>query len=131
MSKKNIKIMTILTIMILGLFLTPLSLRALSNLQLLEVADCGIFGSLLKKGGIVNEIFTLIQVLVVVGTIVLGMLDFFNAMSSGEADSMKKASKRFINRIIIAVIIVILPILVDFVVNTFFSDFAKSCITEI
>lgn len=93
--------------------------------------NCSIFGDMLSQGGILRKIINIVQVLVVIGAIVLGMVDFAGAASSGEADSMKKATKRFTNRLIIAVLIVILPVLIDFIIVNFMNGYGDSCVKSL
>lgn len=126
----NKKLLTTFSLFLFGLTI-PVKISALSNLQLLADTDCGIFGDLLQKGGVISDLFFFIQAMAILAAIVLGMVDYFTAMTSGDQDSLKKASKKFINRIIIAVVIAILPILIDFMINTFLSGFADSCINTL
>lgn len=50
--------------------------------------------------------------------ILLGMLDFFKATISDDDGATKKASKRFIKRLIAAALIFIIPSLVQFILTT-------------
>ena len=94
--------------------------------QVKSFTGCGILGVLFKAE--LQKIFNGIKLLVVVALVVFGMLDFSKAAMSGEADSMKKATKKFTNRIIIAVLIFFLPILIDFIVSGFFGNNYETCI---
>lgn len=89
---------------------------------------CGIFGNLLDDNGIIREIFDILKYLIVIGLVALGMVDYSKAVMAGDPDSMKKANKRFMNRIIIAILIFIMPILIDFVLTTFLGDVGDTCI---
>lgn len=91
-----------------------------------DVSGCGTFG--VETMNIIHDIFNLIKVLVVVGLIAFGMTDFARAVMSGEAEAMKKATKRFTNRIIIAILIFLLPILIDFIIVNFFGGSLASCV---
>lgn len=96
-----------------------------------DVSGCGIMGDLLDSNGIVSRIIGLVNVFLIAGLIVLGMVDFLKAVSSSDEKAYSKAMKKTTNRIIIAIIIILLPILVDFFVRTFFSDFTKSCLDQL
>lgn len=126
----NKKLLTTFSLFLVGIT-SPIKVSALGSIQVLADTDCGIFGDLLQKGGVISDLFFFIQAMAILAAIVLGMVDYFTAMTSGDQDSLKKASKKFVNRIIIAVIIVILPVLIDFMINTFLGGFADSCINSL
>lgn len=99
---------------------------------IIDTTGCGIFGNLLSSNGFVSRIIGLVNVFLVAGVIVLGMLDFFKVASSNdEKATYSKALKKTITRIIIAIIIILLPTLIDFFVRVFFSDFTKSCLNNL
>ena len=64
-----------------------------------------------------NQVLDLIKMIGLILAIVLGMVDFFKAMSSGESDAMKKAWKAFANRLIAVVILFLLPLVIEFVLG--------------
>lgn len=90
-------------------------------------------------GGIMSD--KLLQLLVkvyrtvsfglVVGVIILGMMDFTQATSSDDADAMKKATKRFSNRLIIAILVAILPTILSFILTLFGDPNMKNCLDKI
>ena len=49
--------------------------------------------------------------------IVLGMLDFTKAVTSSEADALKKAGQKFLRRLIVVVLMFVLPYLLEFVLR--------------
>lgn len=63
--------------------------------------------------------------------IIFGMMDFVKATGSDDADAMKKAVKRFTNRIIITILIAILPIVLEFILTLFGDENMKTCIDQI
>ena len=78
--------------------------------------DCeGILGPELIS--FINTIFDYVKVLVPVALIALGSFDIGRAIFAGNEDEMKKATKTFIRRLIIAVIIMFSPLLVNFIIN--------------
>ena len=81
-----------------------------------EYTTCdGILGTRLVN--FINTIFDYIKVLVPVALIALGSFDIGRAVFAGNEDEMKKATKTFIRRLIIAVIIMFSPLLVNFIIN--------------
>lgn len=65
----------------------------------------------------IQEYFNIIKIIVPILVIIFGVLDFLKAITSSDADELKKAQARFIKRLIIAVIIFFIPMLVNFVLN--------------
>lgn len=92
--------------------------------------QCGglLSDSLLRE---IVKIYRTITLLLVVGCIVLGMTDFVKATGSDDADAIKKATKRFTNRIIIVIIIAILPTLLSFILTIFGDADMKNCLDKI
>ena len=81
-----------------------------------EYTTCdGILGTRLVN--FINTIFNYIKILVPVALIALGSFDIGRAIFAGNEDDMKKATKTFIRRLIIAVIIMFSPLLVNFIIN--------------
>ena len=81
-----------------------------------EYDDCeGILGPELIS--FINTIFDYVKILVPVALIALGSFDIGRAVFAGNEDEMKKATKTFIRRLIIAVIIMFSPLLVNFIIN--------------
>ena len=81
-----------------------------------EYTTCeGILGTRLVN--FINTIFNYVKVLVPVALIALGSFDIGRAVFAGNEDEMKKATKTFIRRLIIAVIIMFSPLLVNFIIN--------------
>ena len=73
--------------------------------------DCGIFSG--KFGEIVSYILNILRIIGVVLMIVLGVLDFTKALTSSDADAMKKAVNMFVKRLIIVVLILFIPAIID------------------
>ena len=81
-----------------------------------EYTTCdGILGTRLVN--FINTIFDYVKILVPVALIALGSFDIGRAVFAGNEDEMKKATKTFIRRLIIAVIIMFSPLLVNFIIN--------------
>lgn len=77
------------------------------------------------------KVYRTIGLVLVVGVIILGMVDFTQATSSDDADAMKKAIKRFTNRLIIAILVAILPTILSFILTLFGDPNMKNCLDKI
>lgn len=75
-----------------------------------------------------RKIYKTISLVMVVAVVILGMMDFFKAVTSDNADAMKKATKTFTNRLIVVVLIAILPVLLDLLLSLFGNESMKNCI---
>ena len=81
-----------------------------------EYDDCeGILGPELIS--FINTILDYVKILVPIALIALGSFDIGRAVFAGNEDDMKKATKTFVRRLIIAVIIMFSPLLVNFIIN--------------
>lgn len=67
--------------------------------------------------GYLNIIWNLVKIGIPIILIVLGGIDFVQAIFAGKEDGMKKAQEKFIKRIIIAIIIFLIPTLLSFLLN--------------
>lgn len=74
------------------------------------------------------KIYKTISLVMVVAVIIFGMLDFFKVVSSGDADTMKKMTKKFTNRLIIVILIAILPVVLQFILTLFGNESMKTCL---
>lgn len=79
---------------------------------------------------LLKKALTIIQIVGVLLAIVLGMMDFVNALMSGDADSSKKASKNFIVRISMAAVLLLVPMLLKFILTTFGHTGDSFCILK-
>lgn len=76
---------------------------------------CGSLG--VKLVNWIFRILKIIRYIVPVLVILLGIIDFMKAISSGSDDEMKKAGAKFIKRLIAAALIFIIPFLLEFIFN--------------
>ena len=67
--------------------------------------------------GYLDMIWDLIKIGIPIILIVLGGIDFVQAIFAGKEDNMKKAQEKFIKRIIIAILIFIIPTLLSFLLG--------------
>lgn len=82
---------------------------------------CGFLSNDLKDK--LNFFLNIIKIAGPILAVVLGMLDFVNVITSGDADKeMKQAGKRFKNRLIAAVLLFLAPVLLSTVINIFIGD---------
>ena len=75
--------------------------------------------------GAVKTIFTLIQWAIPLVLIVMGTLDMFKAMASGDEKKTKEAKDKFIRRLIYAVVAFLIPFIISLVfrfVGNMFND---------
>ena len=67
----------------------------------------------------INMIFRWIQIIAPIIVIVLGGIDFAGAILKDDKDALKKASSKFIKRLIIAVILFFVPLILSWLLNIF------------
>ncbi len=78
--------------------------------------DCkGIFKG--EFGKILKQILDILRFLVPILIIGLSVVDFIKALAAQNQDELKKASQKFIKRLIIGIIIFLLPTILEFVLN--------------
>ena len=76
-------------------------------------------GELNELGKAVNEFFTLIKVIDPVLIIALSTMEYIKAITSNNADEMKKTNKRTIKRIVIGLVLFFLPDLLNLLFKIF------------
>ena len=76
-------------------------------------------GELNELGKAVNEFFTLIKVIAPVLIIALSTMEYIKAITSNNADEMKKTNKRTIKRIVIGLVLFFLPDLLNLLFKIF------------
>ncbi len=74
------------------------------------------------------QIYNTIILVAGVGAILLAASEFLKATSSDEKDSVNKAFKRLMTRIVILIILFILPQIIIFILNTFGDEAMKTCL---
>ena len=74
----------------------------------------------------VKTIFTLIQIAIPGFLIVLGTIDMFKAMTSGDEKKTKEAQRVFIRRLIYAVVAFLIPFIIRLVFNFVASNINNS-----
>jgi len=72
--------------------------------------------------------YTVMQIGAIVLTVIFGSLDFAKAVWSNDQDMLKKASQKFIKRLVAMVVILILPYIIDPVVKAVFGSSYDSCV---
>ena len=76
---------------------------------------------------IVDTSYAIMRMIAVFLTVILGMLDFGKAVTSDDQDLVKKASKKFIKRLVALVVIFILPFIIDPIVKVARGDGNDTC----
>lgn len=79
---------------------------------------------------IIDEILNVVKVIAPILVLVLGIIDFAQAIFSDNDDSLKKAQGKFVKRLLVAVLLFLLPIFVNFlltVINGVISGNWSTC----
>lgn len=96
------------------------------NDELIDSDDgCAILGNEVIE--FLRGVFRLIQIVGPLLAIVFGMVDFVGAVMSPEDGAMKKASKKFITRLIAAACLFLIPVILEFLLQ-FIEDSNGVCI---
>lgn len=86
------------------------------SFQMVTLADgCAIFDA--ETWNFIWRIYNMIVIIGVILTVVLGLLDFTGAVTSQEDGALKKASGKFMKRVISIAVIFLLPVLITFILN--------------
>lgn len=91
-----------------------------SNINWGDKADVncdGIIGT--KLLDFINKIFRWIQIIAPIFVIIMGGVEFAGAVLQDDKDALKKASSKFIKRLIIAVVLFLIPLILSFVLDIF------------
>lgn len=83
-----------------------------------ESVTCeGIIGTELLE--LINKIFRWIQIIAPIFVIIMGSVEFAGAVLQDDKDALKKASGRFIKRLIIAVALFFIPLIMSYLLGIF------------
>jgi len=66
---------------------------------------------------IIRTVILLLQIIIPIGIVIMGSLDFLKATIAGDSDKMKKNQKQFVTRLIAGAITFFIFVLVKFVVS--------------
>jgi len=66
---------------------------------------------------IIRTVILLLQIVIPIGIVIMGSLDFLKATIAGDSDKMKKNQKRFVSRLIAGAITFFVFVIVKFVVS--------------
>jgi len=96
----------------------------LPNLEMEEKVTCeSVFyddnGDFNEFGQLLQDVFTFIKVAAPILLIALSSLDYIKAITSKDADELKKANERFIKRLVAAVVLFLLPFILDLTFELF------------
>ena len=94
--------------------------------MLMLAVDCSD-PNLAKILGLIKKIVELIQVLVPIGLILMGSIDFGKAVISSNEDAIKKEQKKFISRCIAAVLVFLVVVIVNFVMGFVGEESWQNC----
>ena len=87
---------------------------------------CGFDNVPARLPKITSTLYNLAKLLTPVVLIVMGMIDFTNALMQGDQQKQKKSTKKFINRFIAAILIFLVMAIVQFVFRTVDSSNNKN-----
>ena len=93
--------------------------------------DCNsIFGSVGDEGSVawlINEVLDYLRILGPLLVLVLSSIDFTKAIIQNDDDTMKKAQKKLINRLLLAAVLFIIPSLVTLILEIFGFTSGVAC----
>lgn len=92
------------------------------SLKLNDKEGCDLLGVTLIKF-LNTKIFSLLKIALVGLLIVFGMMDFSKALfSDNPDDALKKATSKFVKRIIVVVLVFLLPIIIETIIGWFLNS---------
>ena len=100
--------------------------KPLFDIEINKAPGCVIMGSGLNN--LLGDIYKWVRGAAVALVIVLGVLDFLKAVTSEDAEAMRKAGSTFTKRLILLVVLILLPYLIDFVLELLFGSNFESCL---
>jgi len=94
-----------------------------SDLDVGEVTCHSVFkdedGNFNTLGQALQDVFSLIKFAAPILVIVLSTMDYIKAITSHDAEDLKKANGKFVKRLVIGILIFLLPYLLDFIFEIF------------
>lgn len=100
--------------------------KPLFDMEINKAPGCVIMGSNLNN--LLGDIYKWVRGAAAALVIVLGVLDFLKAVTSEDAEAMRKAGSTFTKRLILLVVLILLPYLIDFVLELLFGSNFESCL---
>ena len=100
--------------------------KPLFTMKINTAPGCVIMGSELNN--LLGDIYKWIRGAAAAVVVILGILDFLKAVTSDDAEAMRKAGSTFVKRLILLVVLLILPYLIDFVLELLFGSSFESCL---
>lgn len=100
----------------LTLFIGSNSVLAAGNTATTYI-QCGSSTFPAPVATIIRTVILLLQIIIPIGIIVMGSLDFLKATIAGDSDKMKKNQKQFVTRLIAGAITFFVFVVVKFVVS--------------
>lgn len=100
--------------------------KPLFDMEINKAPGCVIMGSGLNN--LLGDIYKWVRGAAAALVVILGILDFLKAVTSDDAEAMRKAGSTFVKRLILLAILLILPYLIDFVLELLFGSNFESCL---
>ena len=95
--------------------------------KIMAAPSCsGILGSDLTT--FIVDLFDIVKWIALALAIVLGMLDFFKAITGGKDDALSKAAKQFAKRLVAVAVLFILPLLLEWILEISGIDHGGTCL---
>lgn len=117
MKKNNIKKVALyFTVICIMLFIGFDNVFAAST-STTEYVKCGNSTFPAPLATIIRTLILLLQIIVPVGIIIMGSLDFLKATIAGDSDKMKKNQKQFLSRLVAGAIVFFVFVIIKFVVS--------------
>lgn len=113
------KIKNIFWIFMLSFF--SLSRKILAATDCKQVVSDGV-------ADFIIDLFDMIKWIALALGIVLGMLDFFKAITGGKDDALSKAGQKFVKRLIAIVALFILPVLLEWLLEISGIEHGGTCL---
>lgn len=116
MPKKKCKYLVIFIAFIFLINIGGVEAAGFSDDNIINI--CGFYNVPARLPKITSTLYNLAKLLTPIVLIVMGMIDFTNAVMQGDEQKQKKSTKKFINRFIAAVLIFLVMAIVQFVFRT-------------
>lgn len=88
------------------------------NFNKINILDCEqLLGNNDELIGLLKTIVNIFKFSVPILLVVFGSIDFCKAIFSGSEDDMKKATKKFVKRVIVAMVLFLVPIMLKFILG--------------
>ena len=140
--KKNLLVFSLVMLSLFTLIISPVVVKADNNSKPSEsdfVGNLTCGGSAVQDGNIVrgirfhenlpkftNSLYDILKIATPVIIIITGMLDVLKAVSAQKEDEMKKAQKKFLNRLLAGVVVFLVFMIIETLIAVLVPDDEKN-----